>query len=131
MEQEEDKEEEATDQADVDEEEDDEDDGKSKFSSVLQRNFDQIEMRDILLKMLGLCTSFSFADSMTGPNDLKKMVKTMTPTITDMLTNSCFVESKSCKAIMSINWPQGVSDITFRSDNCIPDEAQLKEEIKK
>ena len=86
-------------------------------------------MRDILLKILKLCTSFSFASAMTGPDDLETMVETMTPTVTDVLNNSCFVESKSCKAITSVLWPQGVSEITFRSNNCIPDEEELKAEI--
>lgn len=86
-------------------------------------------MRDICFKIMRMCSSFSFADLIASPKDFEELLATATPTINDLLTNSCFVETKSCKLITTINWPQGLQSITHRSETSIVTEKELKELI--
>ena len=104
---------------------DESNDSLPEFSSIIKRNLSNIEMRDICFKIMRMCSSFSFADVIASPKDFEKILETATPTINDLLTNSCFVESKSCKRITTINWPQGIQSITDRSATSIVTEKEL------
>ena len=63
----------------------------AKFTSIIKRNLDDIEMRDCYLRILQLCKSFSISNLMTEAKDFDVMVKFATPVITELLNSNCFV----------------------------------------
>ena len=58
------------------------------------------------------------------------MLSAATPVVTEVLNLQCFVETKSTKLIQTILWPRSLKAITFRSNNCIVTEEQVKKEIR-
>ena len=98
---------------------------KPQFTSVIQRNIDNAEMRDIFFKIMRLCASFSFGDIMATQEDIERMLKTATLAVTEALNTACFVESKSTKQITTLKWPQGEQSITYRSGSCVITEKEL------
>ena len=85
------------------------------FSSILQRNLENVEFRDIILKMMKLSQSFSFADLMGDLDDFKMMISTATAVIADTLNRASFVETSSTRKITTLKWPIGVSSIAYIS----------------
>ena len=79
------------------------------------------------MKMLKLCPEFSLPDMISKQKELKSLLKNASTTVIEILNSSCFTESFSTRRIKTLDWPQGVHYIQFRSKNCIA----IKEVIEK
>ena len=60
---------------------------------MIQRNLENVEFRDIMLKMMKLSQSFSFAEIMSDLDDFEMMMNTATAVIADTLDCASFVET--------------------------------------
>ena len=101
------------------------------FTREVERNLLNIDIRDLLFKIMGLCASFSFADMMTCTENFYDIVKTATPYTSEMLNNASFSETKSTRQIQTLLWPRTASLITFRSKSCIITLDEVKDFIGK
>ena len=72
-------------------------------SSVLQRSFSEVKVRDLLLEIANLCPNFSLFEVVRNLNDVSKILKKTTPIILDLL-DSCAVETKSTRLVNTIEY---------------------------
>ena len=69
--------------------------------------------------MLKLCPEFSLSDAISTQEELDLLLKSATPTVIEILNSACFVESQSTRQITTLQWPQGVHYISYRSKDCL------------
>ena len=90
-----------------------------RFCSIVQRNLQNVEFRDTIIKIMKLCQSFSFADMLGDLDDFETMIKTATAVVVDTLNDASFVETQSTSKITTLKWPRGVSSVTYISETCL------------
>ena len=84
-----------------------------------------------MFKINQLNPSFSISDMITQPKIFEELISNASPTVTGVLNDSTFIETKATRKIQTVNWPKdeniAVSAITFRMSQAILDEKGVQE----
>ena len=65
-----------------------------------------IEERDTLMKITQLNPGFSLSDVIPDADQFQVMIKSASPTVSGVLNDSAFIQTKSTRKIQTINWPK-------------------------
>lgn len=105
-------------------------DTRAKITSVLQRNMNEVHVRDSLLQIANMCQNFSLFDVISDQASIELYLSNTTPTIIQLL-NSCFVETKSTRSIRRLEWPVGArKTLTFFQADCVVTQDDCEREVE-
>ena len=96
---------------------------RAECTSVLQRYWDQVRVRDSLLQIANLYPNFSLFEHIPDQRGANYICKRSSPLMIQLLS-SCFVNTKSTRKITTLDWPTRWEKkfFTFCHDNCIIDQ---------
>lgn len=69
-----------------------------------------------MLQIANLCPNFSLFEVVSNLDETNLIVRTATPLMIEML-NTCFVETKSTKRILPLEWPAETNSLVFRHND--------------
>ena len=102
--------------------------GIFRIESLLQKELDNMSLRDQLLRLGGLSPDFSLCRFLRNQQSFKSIMHSISPEAIHALS-TCFFETASTRNIMYMKWPKDINLLTFMSPTTGISEAILLEKV--
>ena len=85
------------------------------------------KIRDIFIKILQMCQETEITSFVNSLDDMSRLFKSSNPTCNEFFEKSCFIQTKYCQSIDTLDWrvSNKNSSMVIRNDTSFIDKSEL------